>query len=186
MIVRGSLERSTKRCASTWNFPAPFRGELGHSTSRGPAGYRAIQALYQTWRLFQLVGPKQSIVEIGPGMGRTAYYAYRAGLTDYTTIDLPLGVVAQACFLGAVLGADKIWMEGDDEGSTDGRIKLLSTKPKRQFDIALNVEFAHGNASISCRRLRGLDISTGAHVSFDQSRTQPIQCSRYRTNNVPC
>ncbi len=134
--VLGTLDKTL--CQHV-EFPAPFRGELGHSTSRGPASYRAIQALYQTWRLFQLVGPKQSIVEIGPGMGRTAYYAYRAGLTDYTTIDLPLGVVAQACFLGAVLGADKIWLEGD-EGSTDGRIKLLSTKPKRQFDIALNVD----------------------------------------------
>lgn len=134
--VLGTLDKAL--CQHV-EFPAPFRGELGHSTSRGLASYRAIQALWQTWRLFQLVGPKQSIVEIGPGMGRTAYYAYRGGLTDYTTVDLPLGVVAQACFLGAVLGPGKIWMEGD-EGSTDGRIKLFSTKPKRQFDIALNVD----------------------------------------------
>lgn len=122
------------------NFPTPFRGEWGIPTTRGLASYRALAALYQTSRLISLVPKGKSVVEIGPGMGRTAYYAYRAGLTDYTTIDLPLGVVAQACFLGATLGPEKIWLEGDDEQLAEQRIKLLTAKPARGFDIALNVD----------------------------------------------
>jgi hypothetical protein len=126
------------------SFPAPFRGEFGYPTSRGIASDRAIQAIYQTWRLLALTesSASKSIVEIGPGMGRTAYYAYQAGLADYTTIDLPLGVVAQACFLGAVIGPNKIWMPSDDEKLAGGRIKLLfaGTQPVRHFDVAINVD----------------------------------------------
>ena len=50
-------------------------------TARGLATYRAIQALYQCYRVAQeLFGdPNKSILEIGPGMGRTAYYCWTAG-----------------------------------------------------------------------------------------------------------
>jgi len=124
--------------------PNVFRGELGLPTNRGIASYRAIQALYQTARLASLLdrSGENSVIEIGPGMGRTAYYAYRAGITDYTTIDLPMGIVAQACFLGAVLGPEKIWLSGDDENLAIGRIKLLAagSNPARKFNIVLNCD----------------------------------------------
>ena len=105
-------------------FPTLFRGELGLRTTRGIASYRAIQAVYQTWRTLSLLTDcdQKSVIEIGPGMGRTAYYAYRAGLTDYTTVDLPMGMVAQACFLGAALGPEKIWMPGDNDALAEGQM----------------------------------------------------------------
>jgi hypothetical protein len=123
-------------------FPQPFRGELGLETSRGIVSYRAIQSLYQAWRVLDLLKTSngKSVVEIGPGMGRTAFYLYGAGITDYSTIDLPLGVVAQACFLGAVLGPDKIWLPGDDDSCATGRINLLFARPSRNFDLTLNVD----------------------------------------------
>lgn len=107
-------------------FPTPFRGERGASTSRGVASYRAIAALYQAFRLTQeaRITEQGSVLEIGPGMGRTAYYAVKAGIGNYTTIDLPLGVVAQACFLGATLGPDALWMLGEDEPLAN-RVRLL-------------------------------------------------------------
>jgi hypothetical protein len=125
-------------------FPNLFRGELGLRTTRGIASYRAILALYQTWRTLSLLSDceEKSVIEIGPGMGRTAYYVYRAGLTDYTTVDLPMGIVAQACFLGAALGPEKLWMLGDDEALAAGRIKLLSAghRPDRVYGVALNTD----------------------------------------------
>jgi len=125
-------------------FPDPFQGEGGYRTTRGIAGYHALQAIYQTWRLLSCLNgqPDRSVVEIGPGMGRTVYYAYRAGLTDYTTIDLPLGIVAQACFLGAVLGPEKLFLPGDDPAQASGRIKLLSagSLPTAKFALALNAD----------------------------------------------
>jgi hypothetical protein len=107
---------------------------------------RARRARFQLERLSTALnaigGSEHSVVEIGPGVGLCAFYAYRAGLTDYTTVDLPLGVVAQARFLAEALSPDKVWMDGDpDEGARD-QIKLFSVarSPDRQFDAALNVD----------------------------------------------
>jgi hypothetical protein len=100
---------------------------------------RARCAAYQIERLRELSPAVRSVVEIGPGMGRAAYYGHLADM-DYTTIDLPLGIVAQACFLGRALGPEAIWFAGEDDVLPGGRIKLLYSAPDRRFDIALNVD----------------------------------------------
>lgn len=84
----------------------------------------------------------RSVVEIGPGMGRVALFAYRAGVTDYTTIDLPLGMVAQACFLGRVLGPDKLWFDGEDSALSVERVRLhcVARLPVRHYGVAVNVD----------------------------------------------
>lgn len=114
--------------------PSDFIAEA--LTGRDP---RAYCAEYQIKRLRELDLTARSVVEIGPGMGRAAYYGHLAGV-DYTTIDLPLGIVAQACFLGRALGPESIWFAGEHEITPDGRIKLLHSAPDRQFDIVLNVD----------------------------------------------
>ena len=96
-------------------------------------------AAYQIERLRQIDPTARTVVEIGPGMGRAAYYGHLAGL-DYTTIDLPLGIVAQACFLGQALSPDALWFAGEDLIPQEGRIKLLYDAPDRHFDMALNVD----------------------------------------------
>ena len=88
-------------------FRTPFRGERGATTSRGVGTYRAIAALYQASRVTQgaSITGQGSVLEIGPGFtARNVYYAVKRGIYEYTRIDLPLGVVAQACSLGATLG----------------------------------------------------------------------------------
>lgn len=104
---------------------------------------RAARAQYQAERLLAalaLINGK-SVVEIGPGMGHCAFCAFRAGVTDYATIDLPLGMVAQARFLGEALGPDRIWMAGEPNGIAN-RISLYSIPdvPRRKFDLVLNVD----------------------------------------------
>lgn len=107
------------------------------------AGHRATRGQYQATQLRKGLGSigGASAVEIGPGMGHCAFYAYRSGIDDYTTIDLPLGVVAQARFLAEALGPDKIWLDGEHEPAR-GQIRLFSTArlPQRTFDAALNVD----------------------------------------------
>jgi hypothetical protein len=126
-------------------FPTPFRGERGASTSRGVARSRAIAALYQAFRVTQeaRITDRGSVLEIGPGMGRTAYYAVKSGIDEYTTIDLPMGVVAQACFLGATLGPDALWMFGEDEPLAK-RVRLLPSTElpllQEKFGVVLNVD----------------------------------------------
>jgi HAMP domain-containing protein len=126
-------------------FPNPFSPELGLTTSRGIVSQRAVQALYQVHRVLQeLRGlARRSVLEIGPGMGRAAYYGMMAGISDYTTLDLPLGVVAQACFLGAAIGPEAIWLVGDDPTAAHGRIRLLPSTlplPDRSFALVVNVD----------------------------------------------
>jgi len=105
---------------------------------------RAQWGQYQAQRLREALAPLdgKSVVEIGPGVGHTVYYAYLSGITDYTTIDLPLGMVAQACFLAATLGPDKIWLYGEDPAQAEGRIKLFCSQSKvqRTFDVGFNAD----------------------------------------------
>lgn len=118
-----------ERAASvTLDFPNPFPDESGLPSSRGIITFRALQAVYQAWRLRQvasLAGVGTDLIEIGAGVGRTAFYADRFGMGRYTIVDLPLSLVGQACFLGATLGEDAVSMLGE----ADGRVRLLPLTP---------------------------------------------------------
>jgi hypothetical protein len=124
-------------------FPNPFPGERGIDTGRGILTYRAVHALYQSWRIKQLTYDSAAprVLEIGAGLGRTAYYAWQFGIRNYTIVDLPLTCVAQANFLGRTLGPQHLRLYGE---SGSGRIRLM---PPQEFlnladnyDIALNVD----------------------------------------------
>ena len=89
---------------------------------------RAVDALYQAWRVSRLVGSRKEtarVVEIGGGLGRGAFYARAFGVRDYTLVDLPLTAVSSAYYLGRVLGPDAIVCFGEGTGDSDRRIKLL-------------------------------------------------------------
>jgi hypothetical protein len=106
-------------------FPNPFPGEVGLATSRGTISYRAVQALYQAWRIFASLNMDREarVVEIGAGLGRTAFYARQFGLRNYTIVDLPMSSVAQAYFLGRTLGDDAVRLF-EEEGS--GHLDIAS------------------------------------------------------------
>ncbi len=103
------------------DFPNPFPDEIGLVTSRGIASHRAVQALYQAARIASLMKGKSRarIAEIGAGTGRTAYYARKIGITDYTIIDLPMSNVAQANFLGRALGPNMISLFGENRPGSE-------------------------------------------------------------------
>ena len=110
-------------------------------TRRGLVSYRAVQAIYQAARLKELsavYGP--NIVEIGGGMGRTAYYAVRNDLPGYTIIDLPLTAVAQAVFLTITLG-DAAVAFSHEADRPDATVFLRSPwQLDGAFDIAFNAD----------------------------------------------
>jgi hypothetical protein len=107
------------------DFPNIFRGEAGTITARGVAGYRAIHAIYQAAML-----RRGSVLEIGGGLGRTAYYAARSGIEDYTIVDLPFTAISQGYFLGRALGEHRISLLSPDE----------FLQGSRTYDICLNVD----------------------------------------------
>jgi hypothetical protein len=118
------------------SFPNPFPGEFGLKSKRGIISYRALHAIYQAWRLRQLDG--DDVIEIGAGMGRTAYYAHLLGATNYTIIDLPMANIAQACFLTAALGHDLVAVYGEAETELFRIAPPMA--PLGKYDIALNVD----------------------------------------------
>jgi hypothetical protein len=125
--------------------PNPFPRECGCASSRGVISYRVPQALYQAWRIRQLVAgiPRPRVLEIGGGLGRTAFYARQFGITDYTIIDIPISSLAQGNFLGRVLGEEDISLYGEAEASTR-QIKLLPPAAfldrADRYDVVLNVD----------------------------------------------
>jgi hypothetical protein len=141
--IEQTLDAIERKIGRTIDFPNPFPNESGIRTSRGIGSYRTFQAIYQAWRLLCLskaIGPR--IVEIGPGLGRTAYYARKFKLPNYTTIDLPIGNIAQACFLCRALGENAIALPGERADAGQVRIEtpawFMSTEER--FDIVLNAD----------------------------------------------
>jgi hypothetical protein len=121
-------------------FPNPFPDEVGLATSRGVASYRAVQALFQAFRISQLVGDNARVVEIGGGLGRTAFYALQFGVRDYTIIDLPMTNVAQGYFLGRTLGQHAISLFGENRAGVRILPPTEFLDASDRYDLAVNVD----------------------------------------------
>ncbi len=129
-----------------FSMPNPFANEHGVGSSRGVISYRVPQALYQAWRIKQLVDGIQNprVLEIGAGLGRTAFYAYELEIKDYTIVDLPISTIAQAYYLGRTLGEENIHLDGElfDDGSN--RVKIITPDTflaeSKTYDLILNVD----------------------------------------------
>ena len=84
------------------------------------------------------------MVEIGGGLGRTAYYARAFGIHDYTLVDLPLTGISQAYFLGRTLSPQAILLHGENAPDESERIKISPPNPfinsTDRYDLALNVD----------------------------------------------
>ncbi len=107
---------------------------------------RMLHGVYYAHRVRQLVRgcAAPAILEVGAGLGYAAYYAHQLGLPDYTIVDLPMTNVAQAYFLGRMLGPDRVLLEGEPErGDTSQQVKIrtpsLLAEP-RSFDLVLNAD----------------------------------------------
>lgn len=128
------------------DFPNPFPGEQGTTSSRGIISDRAIQALYQAARIAQLTHGIRSphILEIGAGLGRTAYYCHRMGLQNYTIVDLPMTGVAQANFLGRALGPEAVRLHGEPRNLRARAIHIIPPhdffRSWRRYSIVLNAD----------------------------------------------
>ena len=138
------LERIERALGSRIDFPNPFPNEFGLATKRGVAGYRAINALYQAYRIKTLVARIRNprILEIGGGTGRTAYYAYKLGLKNYSIVDLPFTAISQGYFLGRTLGLDSIAADGEPGTADAAKLYAPDTffARRERYDLIVNVD----------------------------------------------
>ena len=119
-------------------FPNLYPNEIGLKSSRGVISYRAIQSIYQAWRIKILLvnSKRKKVIEIGGGLGRTAFYSNILGVKDYSIIDIPITSAVQAYFLGRSIGSDKISLF--KERDCQNEIKLLP--PESFFDSSDDVD----------------------------------------------
>jgi hypothetical protein len=124
--------------------PNPFPAEYGLISSRGIVSYRVPQALYQAWRISKLVEgmPNPKVLEIGGGLGRTAFYARQFGIRNYTIIDIPVSSLAQGYFLGRTLGDQAVSLFG--ENAAENQIKIMPPgffiDGTERYDLVVNVD----------------------------------------------
>jgi hypothetical protein len=127
-----------------FTFPNPFDGEFGIVTEHGLISYRAVQAYYQSQLLMRICDPTKagSVLEIGAGMGRTAYFAHLNGMS-YSIVDLPLGLMGQALFLAATLGEESFRFQ-NEENSHGHRINLIGPNQfaelSDKYHVIINVD----------------------------------------------
>ena len=128
-----------QRClGAPLEFPNPFQDEFGIKTKRGIVSYRAVQAVYQVFRLRQMANEYgNNIVELGAGLGRTGFYCNRMGMQNYTIVDLPMANVAQAAFLGLTLGEREVSLYG--EKTSPGQIRIRSPEWLHASDEKVHV-----------------------------------------------
>jgi len=132
-IVEAKFERN-------FIFPNPYKNEIGLDTKFGVASIRVPAAIHQALRAREL-GLK--ICEIGPGLGRTAYFSKLLGAKQYTLVDLPIPSLCQAYFLGSSLPNENFTFNHENLNELDG---FIFRQPEKfiqecdQYDLILNVD----------------------------------------------
>jgi hypothetical protein len=140
------IDKIEKALGQPLTFPNPYPNEWGLWTPRGIVSYRVPQALYQAWKIKQLVKDieKPRVLEIGAGLGRTAYFARLLGVEDYTIVDLPFTALSSGYFLGTSLGQDQVLLSGETVNQQEKLVKIISPDEyfasDRKYDLIVNVD----------------------------------------------
>lgn len=160
-------------------FPNPFPLEYGAESSKGVISYRAAQALYQAILIKKLTegikNPK--ILEIGAGLGRTAYYANLLGIKDYTIVDIPFTAMSSSYFLARVLGQQQILFAGENGKNKSNLVKFLTPadflSETTKYDLIINVDsFTEMDKRVAQKYWDKIEISTPIFLSINHERNK--------------
>jgi len=121
------------------SFPNFYMGEIGVYSKFGIASLRVPSSIYQA---IQVSNIGNKICEIGPGLGRTAYFSKLLGAKKYTLVDIPLSSLTQGYFLMRSLPEIKYSCSGesDIEEGIEFRTPDQYFKGKGTYDVVLNVD----------------------------------------------
>jgi len=127
-------------------FNNPFPGEKGIKTSRGILQAREIQAIYQAFKIKEILKnkkyKKKNVLEFGGGMGRTAYYCYRFGIKNFTLVDLLIPKICQINYLSRIIQEKKIILNPKKNDFKKENIKIISPEflfmNTLKFDLVFN------------------------------------------------
>ena len=128
------------------DFKNVFPGEEGIITSRGILSNREIQAIYHACKIKEICKKNgyKKILEIGGGLGRTAYYCRQFGINDYTIVDLLVPRICQLNYLSRAISENEVVSEEKITNlqSIENKIKVISPdylfKNNYNFDLIFN------------------------------------------------
>ena len=92
--------------------------------------YHAIKIL-EFSKTYNFQNPR--VMEIGAGLGLSAYHARNLNIKDYTILDLSLGSLSQAFFFGHTIGKDNVLIGDEikkfnyDDQEFKNKIKLIQS-----------------------------------------------------------
>jgi hypothetical protein len=113
----------------------------GIVTSRGLIKIRCAHALHFLSRIKETLRDKivnSTILEIGPGLGRNAYYAKKLGVKKYIIIDLLSTSIISSYYLGKTLGEENITLNGE---TTNNYVSILPIDKYLETKVDLIVQF---------------------------------------------
>ena len=116
-------------------------GAMGLFTSRGIMKMRSIHSLHFMSRIKNTLKNNiinSTILEIGPGLGRNAYYAKKLGVKKYIIIDLPSTSIMSSYYLGKTLGEENITLHGE---TTDNYLHILPPDKYLNTNVDLITQF---------------------------------------------
>ena len=126
-------------------FNNPFPGEKGIETSKGILTSREIQAIYQAYKIKKMIDSneykKKNILEIGAGLGRTAYYCFKFGIKNYTLVDLLIPRICQINYLARLIDEKKIITKPRLSNFYRKNIKVISPEFLFSNDIKFDLIF---------------------------------------------
>ncbi len=122
-------------------FNNPFPGEKGIKTSKGILSVREIQAIYQAYKINEIIKHNKfkikNVLEFGGGLGRTAYYCYKFGIQNYTLVDLLVPRICQINYLSRLINEKKIITKPTLSNFNKRNIKIISP----EFLFSKNIKF---------------------------------------------
>lgn len=151
-------------------------GLLKLKIKKGSIHVRDIYALYTSLRVTEIVGKKARIAEIGGGVGKAAYYAYKLGIRDYSIFDLPHINLLQGYFLLKAL-PNSVSLYGEKEKA----IKILPDfefeKVNNKFDLTLNEDsFPEISKKVVMNYLKNIKLNTKKYfLSINQEGESSAQ-----------
>jgi hypothetical protein len=143
-----AIARIEKVLGVTVPIRAVQHGFHGITRGDGVVTERMVHALYCAARAAHLAAggrAQTAVLEIGAGMGYTAYYAAQLGIRRYEIVDLPMTNVAQAYFLGRALGPDRVVLEGEGlPGAASSAVSVRTPRAllegRRRMNLVMNVD----------------------------------------------
>ena len=143
--IESLLNKIEKKIKIKLTFKNVFPGESGIRTSRGILNEKEIQALYAAYKISKIIKKNENVLEIGAGLGRTAYYCNLFGIRDFTIVDIPITFLAQGNYLGRTVSENKIIFENELlKKYIKNKIKLITPEyflnSKIKYSLVLNCD----------------------------------------------